>query len=550
MTRKWLGVAVLFIALLKFCELSISAQGVAPPPLDDERPQLQISAPGSIFRQGELIPLTLSFTSKIPDRYQVNMAAYDRSGRMGYEQFLVEPTKGTSDPLAVYFSSALLHMAGGLTNFKFLSDSPYIVRLDLNEWVRFDAPGHYRVVVASRRVSDVSGSKSLYHNSFYQGIIQNLKSNSIDIEIVAPDFAWQQAQLREILLDLDNSPKEPSPFLTDFKSVALRRLRYLGSEDAARELARHMKGTQNPVDWNCMFGLIGSPNRMIGLAEMKRLMGIPDFPVTEFFLDTMAIIPLDPDNSAENLRQQKEANLVQARSLLRNNLSLKKEQALAVSVDTVLQYPDPSISEADRGKLVSLFIGHFDLLTIEQQRRWLEEKWSTVRGAQWVPTLRTIAAKYVDYPVPNAPNVLPAYNYFKLSGDALTRWYELDPEGARPAVLAEIVRKRPRYSANTLGMLPDKVLPNEERAIADHFLAAEGDAVEGNLASLLNRYADAAVLPQVLPKITRKLDGLWACIPENNAVAYVQKVDPEAAKPLIERVTSGCQKFPPRPDRP
>jgi hypothetical protein len=99
-------------------------------------------------------------------------------------------------------------------------------------------------------------------------------------------------------------------------------------------------------------------------------------------------------------------------------------------------------------------------------------------------------------------------------------------------------------------MLPDKVLPNEERAIADHFLASEGDAVEGNLVSLLNRYADAAVLPQVLPKITRKLDGLWACIPENNAVAYVQKVDPEAAKPLTERVTSGCQKFPPRPDLP
>ena len=34
------------------------------------------------------------------------------------------------------------------------------------------------------------------------------------------------------------------------------------------------------------------------------------------------------------------------------------------------------------------------------------------------------------------------------------------------------------------------------------------------------------------------------------AVAYVQKVDPEAAKPLIERVTSGCRTFPSRPDLP
>jgi hypothetical protein len=99
-------------------------------------------------------------------------------------------------------------------------------------------------------------------------------------------------------------------------------------------------------------------------------------------------------------------------------------------------------------------------------------------------------------------------------------------------------------------MLPDKVLPNEQHTIAAHFLATNDYNVEGNLASLLNRYADAAVLPQVLPKIARKLDGLWACIPENNAVAYVQKVDPEAAKPLIERVTSGCRKFPSQSDLP
>ena len=98
-------------------------------------------------------------------------------------------------------------------------------------------------------------------------------------------------------------------------------------------------------------------------------------------------------------------------------------------------------------------------------------------------------------------------------------------------------------------MLPDKTLPNEERAIADHFLAGDGDAVEGNLASLLNRYADASVLAEVLPKIKMKV-GPWACLPEINAVAYVQRVDPEAAKPLSERVAPTCQSFWNRTDLP
>lgn len=326
-------------------------------------------------------------------------------------------------------------------------------------------------------------------------------------------------------------------------------LRYLGSADAARELARHLRGDGNQVDWICMFGLIGSPNRLAGYEELKKLLVDPDFPVGGVFLDAIATVPLDPAGAAEGLRRQREANLKDARSTLMAAISIKRGKALAVSVDTVLQDFDPPIFQEGRGKLVSLLIEHFGQLATEEQRRWLEEKWPTVKDAAWVPTLRAIAAEYADYPVPNAPNVLPAYDFLKLSGDALIRWYELDPEGARPAVLAEIVRRRPRYSANTLGMLPDKVLPNEEHAIADHFLVAEGDAVEGNLASLLNRYADAAVLAEVLPKITRKA-GPWACIPEYNAIAYLQRVDPEAAKPLAERVNPGCRSVLSRSDLP
>lgn len=505
--------------------------------------QLRLSTNASVYHQGELIPLELSFTSKLSNRYQVNMACYDRSGRMNYENFSVEPTEGASDPLLVYFKSIRVFLGGGLTNFQFLSDTPYVIHLDLNEWVRFDKPGNYRVTVTSRRVSDASGAKS-----FYQGVVQDLKSNSIELRVIEPDEAWQRSELTRILTDFDRSPLATICCSSNQRLRAMTALRYLGSADAARELARHLRGDENQVDWACLFGLVGSPNRLAGYEEMKKLLFNSDFPVSSVFLDAIAMVPLDPAESAGALRQQRDANLKDARSRLRAAIATKQGKALAVSVDTVLQNTDPIVFQEDRGKLTSLLIEHFSELAIEEQRRWLEEKWPTVKDAKWLPTLRMIAAEYSDYPVPYAPNMLPTYDYFKLSGDGLTHWYELDPEEARPVVLAEIVRQRPRYSANTLGMLPDKVLVNEERAIADHFLAADDYAVESNLASLLNRYADAAVLPEVLPKIVRKIGHPWACITENDAVAYVQRVDPEAAKPLMEQVSSGCRKSGPRSD--
>ena len=87
----------------------------------------------SQFFLGEVIPLELTFTSKTPKRYQLNMARYDRSGRMSYERFLVNPDGGWSDPLRSYFNSSMGWMGGGLTGFDFLSETPAKISLELNE---------------------------------------------------------------------------------------------------------------------------------------------------------------------------------------------------------------------------------------------------------------------------------------------------------------------------------------------------------------------------------------------------------------------------------
>lgn len=96
------------------------------------------------FQIGEVIPIDLSFSSSDPKRYQLNMASYDRSGRMSYEKFNVTPQESTRDPLQTYFAFGEF-MMGGLTTFKSLTREPVTIKLILNEWVSFERPGTYRL---------------------------------------------------------------------------------------------------------------------------------------------------------------------------------------------------------------------------------------------------------------------------------------------------------------------------------------------------------------------------------------------------------------------
>jgi hypothetical protein len=62
--------------------------------------QLSIASDRTEFHIGETISLHLAFSSAAKNRYQINMAQYDRSGRMNYEQFNLSPSGGAVDPLA------------------------------------------------------------------------------------------------------------------------------------------------------------------------------------------------------------------------------------------------------------------------------------------------------------------------------------------------------------------------------------------------------------------------------------------------------------------
>ena len=190
-----------FVSLAVVVALSMPLRASA----EDPSPQLQVrTAEGqTLYHIGERIPLELSFTGPENKRFEINMASYDRSGRMGYEEFNVGPAAGWADPLHVYFGSSSGFIGGGLTGFGSLSAKPTVIKLNLNEWVRFDRAGTYTVVVVSHRVSDIStGSGSRF------GVPSlSLTSNPIQLCIIPPTRAWQRAKLSSIVKELEENPK-------------------------------------------------------------------------------------------------------------------------------------------------------------------------------------------------------------------------------------------------------------------------------------------------------------------------------------------------------
>ena len=114
----------------------------------DAKVSVAISNGRTSFREGEIIPLVLSFTSTTDKRYWADNRNYDRSGRLNIETYCVEPA--APDPLADYFRPGMF-MGGGLGNEQQLSEKPFTATAELNEWRR-PGPGHYRLYVVSYRV--------------------------------------------------------------------------------------------------------------------------------------------------------------------------------------------------------------------------------------------------------------------------------------------------------------------------------------------------------------------------------------------------------------
>jgi hypothetical protein len=209
------------------------------------------------FHIGERIPIELQFSSDSPQKYKLDNATGDSSGRLQSEEFVLEQ-EDVVDPYQDYFGSGVFaFVVGGPRGISLLTPNPIKVEFDLNDLRRFDRPGRYRLYLKSHRLTDARppGEMTVEFAAV---------SNILELEILADDAAWEAAKLGEIRAVLDQpEPARPTsgPIKPLIEKIALarRELRYLGTVDAVQLSLDYARRTRSEPDAMLLFGARDRP---------------------------------------------------------------------------------------------------------------------------------------------------------------------------------------------------------------------------------------------------------------------------------------------------
>jgi hypothetical protein len=408
------------------------------------------------FLMGEPIGLELSFTSTAPGKYSIFGGGTDRMGMEAFsEKFSVSPAEGTTDPLADYFKGGMA--IGGLGWSRALSAEPVVIEKDLNQWLRFDRPGHYRVRAISRRVSA-------------QRKPAEVESNEIAIDLL-DDPAWRAARLAEASHILRTVAKSDDSQVFQQRMAAARQLWYLDTPESVRESARLLDGNDVQVEQFLRLGLMASSQRAPAIETMEGLLADPSQPIAPIFLETLARLQA--------------STVAELRTRLAAALERKEGGAKAVSLETLIQTADSpaSISASQRTAMAGIFFE----LPADRQGAVLSSEWNRVSGPAMMPVLRKIYDA-----VPESRNPPPAQA--SMGASAVERLYELDPAQGRALILAEMARPFPRFPFATLSLLPDTTLPEMDEKWMANLELERGQAARREVEELVARYGTGAIL--------------------------------------------------------
>ena len=487
----------------------------------------------SQFRPGETLPIELEFDSRVAKRFVVDGATYDRSGRLVIDEFLVEPNDAVIDPMLDYFAASGGFIGGGIRAMGVLGEKPFVVKLDLNEWLRFEKPGKYTLSVRSQRVSDEVKTTPP------APWIAPVESNIVAFEILPRDPEWEAAELGAALQILGSKTSDMD------RRKGCRMLRFLGTDLAVDEMIKHYGDSQ----WGCEFeftaGLFGARDRERVVRLLEAGLRAADQPVSEYYLRTLAVLTvyeqhpelrpaqtrvnkgrLIPSTELDRLTDLVNAARAAYTEILDAALPEKSARARAMILSWRVESgrrPDPGspTSAASRDRLREQLAATFLELSNERQATLLEYQWPALAGPAMVPVLRALVdtTALASTPLPDL---------------ALRRLHELAPEEGRTRILREIRNPSPGASLKTLGMLPDRELPELDDVLAANVDPGRDYEALSIRAELLHRYASPAVSTRVLSRIDDDLMGM-ACRPQAALLAYFVRADADLGRTLLDR---------------
>ena len=271
---------------------SCSGSAVTRPDLSIE---LALDHGQKVFRQGEIVRLRIQYSSRSESKYLLDNRNYDRSGRLdGLDLICLQPDLG-ADPLDDYFHSFAGFASGGLFSEPQITVKPLWTEMELNEW-RSLPPGEYRLSILSKRVSE--GNQS--NPKSWKAV--SLQSNWITFRIIEAEPVWQSSILSGAIKTLDSSKSTEEE-----TENAARELRFLNSEDAARELVRRFwRSSPENLRWDLEAGLWGNPFRRTAIREMKSILRESRDGNRRWFIDVLVNLEMQTDSRFRQLRYDSE----------------------------------------------------------------------------------------------------------------------------------------------------------------------------------------------------------------------------------------------------
>ena len=421
------------------------------------------------------------------------------------------------DPLVSYFRFGGF-FGGGLGGTRALDAIPFTADAELNEWRRL-GPGHYTVYAISYRVWRPPDPDE---QTQYGRISEVVRSNAVELDVNAPDAKWEDDQLRAATQTLAGGP---SP---EEARRAARRLRFLNTKDSTRQLARLFWGLnqQQPIGWDLMFGLYGSPYRELAIHSMRDQIAVPGHANTQEFLSTLVNLQVsgDPawdaplagqDESGQEFWKRRAAHTQVLENAEMESvaaaLARKTGSARALTLNGLLLAGggDPAVAQTIRPALIAAWRD----LPSETQRELIQYRWPLIAGPEMLPILRRMLAE---------PPPLPRTRLAGARDAALKHIYEVDPAAGRALILRDLLDRNSQPSLEVV-----KLLPKEDIAVVmQPAIQRIGDNNARELDyELLDRYADGSVLGVVQTAFEERL-GKWACAPQSAMLRYFLRVDP------------------------
>jgi hypothetical protein len=509
------------------------AEAVARNP-SDLHLRLSFAGGRTQFHLGELIKVQYELTADTPGKYRSGDLWYDLSDRSRFESFVSDRPADSADPLdghwTIWETLYGLHVTRRSGSWKNLTENPLIEPWDLNDYLRFDRPGKYRIYAVTRHiVSDWSPGRDPFAGG------PPLASNILEVEILPDDPAWSADTLQHAIESLILSVRDQRAHLSAAKTI-----RYLQTREALDAMASHYTGADREADSQLLSGLIGFHDRAAAVRRMELQLAAPDFGVSRFFLFSLAVMKLrlaSPDLSAADLLQADKPTVRLWRHKLFDVLLPYYEQLIpaaekklprprALTVDTLFHTSALESFDFERLPLSADQVEALrrrelailpDLPTYEQFDRIANFGWAkTLPPDQVLPVLR----KIYEHPAGELAGNIQNTRRFVLKDVNV-----VSPEEGQKLLAMAI--EEPNAALRSRDVSDLSMTPSPE---LDNLLIAklEGRRTEEMEAAspLIGKYASPALLERVRAVYEVEKEA-WPCPIESGLLAYFLRVDPD-----------------------